>query len=119
MPDIRTRESGATVPFRAVGAGGGGEGVAEIVGAEEGGDDGIEDDGAEGFHASVRFGDDEIDVPRVRSAAAVGATDSDFNLRIFHGDGVADNLAVMLNFLAGNAGSEIIDMFYTNFLVLG
>ena len=49
----------------------------EVVGAEEGGDDGVEDYGAEGVDAGVWFCDYEVDVAGIGGAAPIGAADCD------------------------------------------
>lgn len=59
----------------------------EVVGAEEGGDDGVEDYGAEGFDASVWFCDYEVDVAGVGGAAPIGAADCDFDRGVFFVNG--------------------------------
>ena len=118
VPDLGAREGGAAVPFGAVGAGGGGgEGVAEIVLLEEGGDHGVEDDGPQGFHAGVWFRDDEIDVAGIRGAATVGAADCDFDGGVFLVDGIADDAAVVFDFVSRNTSGEIVDVFDADFLV--
>ena len=61
--------------------------MAEVIGTEEGGDDGVEDYGAEGFDAGVWFCDDEVDVARLGGAAPIGAADCDFDGGVFFVDG--------------------------------
>lgn len=91
----------------------------EVVGAEEGGDDSIEDYGSQGFQAGVWFRDDKIDISGIRGAAPVGATDCDFDGGIFLVNGIADDAAVVFDFGSRNTSGEIFNVFDANLLVCG
>lgn len=117
----RAWEAGAPVPFRARG----GprcrrcEGSLQVIRCEKPGDDRVQDYGPQDLDPRVRLHEDEIHVPRTRCAAAVRAPYRDLDAGIHMLDCVADELAVLLDFLAGDTGGEVFDVVDANFLVFG
>lgn len=86
------------------------EGRFEVVCGEEARDDGVEDEGAQRLDRRTGLRDDEVDVARVRGAAPVGAPDCEFHGRVRLVAGVADEFGVALDFPAGDARREVVDV---------
>ncbi|KAI4219212.1 MAG: hypothetical protein L6R36_008485, partial [Xanthoria steineri] len=70
-----------------------------------------------GFHAGVWFRDDEIHVAGIRGAATVGSADCDFDGGVFFVDGIADDAAVVFDFVSRNTSVKIVNVFDADFLV--
>lgn len=116
-PDGGPREASGAMPLGAVRGGGHGERGAEVGGAEEVRDDGVDDEGAQRGGGAVRFGEDEVDVARGGGAAAVGAADGDLDGGVESVDGGAEEGVVLGYFGAGDSREEVVVVVDAEFLV--
>ena len=91
----------------------------EVVRSEEVGDDGVEEEGAEGRGGAVGLGNYEINIAGVLGAAAVGAADCHLDGWVEAVDGGADEGVVAGDFGAGDALEEIVVVSDTDVLVFG
>ena len=101
--------------------GGGGEAGAQVFAAEEQGDHGADDDGAQDGERGVvvRLGDDEVDVARIGRAAPVAASHGHLHAGRHFGEHVAHDAGVGVDFRARDARQEVAVVGDADFLVFG